>query len=65
MIKIFFYLRNDSLFSNRHQYQNPLLGCKITHEFSIHIQNCQKTYENYYVRPEDLKFHFLMLFNTH
>jgi len=38
-----FFLRNDSLFSNKNQYQNPLLGCKIAHEFSIHIQNAQKT----------------------
>jgi hypothetical protein len=32
---------NDFSFNNS-QYQNPLLTSKITHEFSIHIQNCQK-----------------------
>ena len=35
---------DDSIFSSKTQYQNPLLSCKISHEFSIHVQNAHKTF---------------------
>jgi len=43
------FSRNDSVgFSNRIQFQNPLLRCKIAHDFSIHIQNAYKSYINFF-----------------
>ncbi len=39
------YAQNNdySVFSNKIQYQNPLLGCKISYEFSVHIQSAFKS----------------------